>query len=373
MKKHLSMFLVLVLAFILLVPTQTAQAAIKLNKTKITISQGEYYTLKLSGTKSKITWTTNNKKIATVTSSGKVYGAKTGTAFITATVGNKQYTCKVLVAYPTLKNHTVKLRYGETYQVQINNLPKQYSYSDLKFNPDFPSFVEINDGGKITAKIPGTIRVTITFGSFKLYQTVIIQDYNSTETEYYINDNASFEYTEYNNNKQYIAYGKGDTFGLDYSIEYYNENNLVSVSNQQFAEISNNAIAILHIPNTDKEYTSTKLRFVRVSTGYKSYEKPDISINAVNPYAYDYTYYINSTPYYDTLNTIDLNVTNNTKSRQNLNASIVFYKAGKVVNVKYYKANLDIGTTIVKESAISDNRLSGEAYNPEYDNYEIFY
>lgn len=75
-----------------------AQAAtIKLNKTSLSLEVGKSYTLKVSGTKDKVTWTSSDKKVATVSSKGKVTGKKAGKATITATVNKKKFTCKVTV------------------------------------------------------------------------------------------------------------------------------------------------------------------------------------------------------------------------------------------------------------------------------------
>jgi hypothetical protein len=53
--------------------------------------------LKLKNNTKKIKWSTSNKKVATVTSKGKVKAKKAGKATITAKVGSKKYTCKVTV------------------------------------------------------------------------------------------------------------------------------------------------------------------------------------------------------------------------------------------------------------------------------------
>ena len=52
----------------------TAQAAtkVKINATKKTLVKGQTYTLKVSGTKKKVKWSTGKKSVATVNSKGKV-------------------------------------------------------------------------------------------------------------------------------------------------------------------------------------------------------------------------------------------------------------------------------------------------------------
>ncbi len=82
--------------------TATNPTKVTLNKTSATLTVGKTMTLKatLSPKKatSKLTWTSSNKKIATVDSSGKVKGVKAGTATITVKTANgKKATCKVTV------------------------------------------------------------------------------------------------------------------------------------------------------------------------------------------------------------------------------------------------------------------------------------
>lgn len=78
--------------------TAVAQAAtVKISKSKLTMEVAASTTLKITGTKSKVTWKTSNKAVATVTSKGVVKAQSVGTAKITATVNKKNYTCTVTV------------------------------------------------------------------------------------------------------------------------------------------------------------------------------------------------------------------------------------------------------------------------------------
>ena len=78
-----------------------------INKESKTLSIGEGYTLKVNGVTSKIKWSSNNTKIATVNSSGRVTAKKKGTATITAKVGKKKYKCKITVKEISFSNVTV--------------------------------------------------------------------------------------------------------------------------------------------------------------------------------------------------------------------------------------------------------------------------
>ena len=69
----------------------------KLNKTKITLTEGKSYNLKVKGisSKVKVTWKTTKKAVATVSSKGKVKAKKKGTAVIKATFKYKKSGKKV--------------------------------------------------------------------------------------------------------------------------------------------------------------------------------------------------------------------------------------------------------------------------------------
>ena len=75
---------------------------IKLNKTKLTLKVKKTVSLKATVTPAnssdKLTWTSSNKKIATVSSSGKVTAKKAGTVTITVkTASGKKAACKITV------------------------------------------------------------------------------------------------------------------------------------------------------------------------------------------------------------------------------------------------------------------------------------
>ena len=61
------------------------------------MNKGKSQTLKITGTKKKVTWKSSNKKIAKVSISGKVTALKVGTVTITGTVSGRKFTCQVIV------------------------------------------------------------------------------------------------------------------------------------------------------------------------------------------------------------------------------------------------------------------------------------
>ena len=51
-------------------------ASVKISKTKYKMNKGEKFTLKVTGTKKTVKWSSSNKKVATVNSKGKVTAKK---------------------------------------------------------------------------------------------------------------------------------------------------------------------------------------------------------------------------------------------------------------------------------------------------------
>lgn len=100
--KQIAIALVCCLILSVLMPCH-AQAArvVKLNKTKVTVQTGKTYKLKVTGTTKKVTWSSKNPKVATVTKQGLVKGVTPGSTKVVAKVGKKSYTCNVTVAIDT--------------------------------------------------------------------------------------------------------------------------------------------------------------------------------------------------------------------------------------------------------------------------------
>lgn len=104
MMKKCKLMLTLLLVFVVSVsfsmPTSAAtKATISLNKTSISITRGSSTVLKatVKGKSKKVTWSSKNSSIASVSSSGKVTAKKVGTTYITAKANGVSKTCKVQV------------------------------------------------------------------------------------------------------------------------------------------------------------------------------------------------------------------------------------------------------------------------------------
>lgn len=161
-KKVLAIALVLMLS-ILMIPLSNVSAAkkVKLNKTKATIYVGKTVTLKLKNNKKKVKWSSSNKKVATVSSKGKVKGKEAGKVTITAKVGKKRWDCKITVkkkkistknnnntnknstqpqTRPSLKIQLPDMPYTGIDYSYSNKVYKKYTLSSIRYEWDYDEF-----------------------------------------------------------------------------------------------------------------------------------------------------------------------------------------------------------------------------------------
>lgn len=124
MKKHskiIMLLLVLLVAALSTFPltTETQAATPKISRTKATLTKGKQLKLKVTGTKKKPKWSSDKKKVATVTNKGVVKARGKGTAKITAKVGKKKLVCRVMVEAPKLNKSHLTVEVGKTATLKV--------------------------------------------------------------------------------------------------------------------------------------------------------------------------------------------------------------------------------------------------------------
>lgn len=127
MKKILTILLMTML-IMACIPFTVHAATVKLNKKTASITVGKTVQLKLLNNNKKVTWTSSNKKIATVSSKGLVKGIKKGTCKITAKVGSKKYLCTVTVNAKAAKLNSSNIK---------TTLKAEYEYTGKEIKPVF--------------------------------------------------------------------------------------------------------------------------------------------------------------------------------------------------------------------------------------------
>lgn len=209
------------IAFALIVPlisqdsllgTTTEAAVVKLNKTKVTLNVGKSTQLSVKGTKKKVTWESLNKKVATVSSKGKVTAKKKGTAKIIAKVTGKKYICKVTVKEIPLKaislNKTsLKLDIDDTYNLKVKYLPTNTTVKkNVTWSSSNKNVANINKNGVIYAYNPGATIITAKVGNKKATCKVTVNDYyvydiTSSDIEFMVSSVDSTKVSVIVNNK----------------------------------------------------------------------------------------------------------------------------------------------------------------------------
>lgn len=167
-KKGKLLFLLLMLVFAMIMPTQ-AQAKLKISKKTVTLIKGQTTTLKVKGAKRKAKWTSSKKRVAAVNQKGKVTAKKKGTTTITAQINGKKLKCKVKVEDPRISAGKVSLYEGARVSLKIKGTKRKATW--YSSNPDIAS---VDQNGNVLALKSGTaiIRAKISKKYFSCIVTV---------------------------------------------------------------------------------------------------------------------------------------------------------------------------------------------------------
>ena len=151
---------------------QVKAKSIKLSKTTYTLKKGKKVKLKATilpkkSTQKKVIWSTNKKKIATVSKSGVVKAKKNGTAIITAKIKgtSKKAKCKIIVGTPVssvkLSDTSKQLEVGSKFQLKATVLPAKASVRSVSYQTSNKTIAEVTQSGVVTAKSAGSAVITV--------------------------------------------------------------------------------------------------------------------------------------------------------------------------------------------------------------------
>ncbi|MDE7298155.1 MAG: Ig-like domain-containing protein, partial [Lachnospiraceae bacterium] len=141
--------------------------AVSLTPKSLTLNPGKTRTLTPSltpeGAETTYTWTSSNKKVATV-KNGKVTTVGVGTAKITVKTANgKTATCTVTVKNPPegvkLSKTSISLKKGETYSLKATLTPSN-TYTTYTWTSSNKKVATVKNG-KVTAVGKGTATITV--------------------------------------------------------------------------------------------------------------------------------------------------------------------------------------------------------------------
>jgi hypothetical protein len=152
-------------------------AKVKLNKSKATIYVGKSVTLKVKGTKQKVTWKSSKRKVASVNAKGKVTAKKAGTTIISAKVQKKTYKCRITVKNPYLNKKNVTLQEGKNVTLKITGTKAK------KWSSSNKAVAVVNSKGKVTAKAEGVSTISCKGQNGKTYKCKITVTAKTSEAE----------------------------------------------------------------------------------------------------------------------------------------------------------------------------------------------
>ena len=109
----------------------------------------------IDGYSGKVTWSSSNKKIATVSSTGVIKGIKKGKATITAKAGGNTFKCTVTVKNPAMSRSSIRPIVGQKYTLSVRGGSGKITWSSSK-----KSVASVSSAGVVTAKKTGTATIT---------------------------------------------------------------------------------------------------------------------------------------------------------------------------------------------------------------------
>lgn len=156
-------------------PSEIKVNKITLNKTTASVTKGK--TLQLTATvtpgnatKKEVKWSTSNKNVAMVSTSGLVTAKSAGTATITCTAqdgSSVKATCKITVKNPvvkvtkvTLNKTTATLAPKETLTLKATVTPTNATNKAVTWKSSNTKIATVSSSGKVTAKAAGTVTIT---------------------------------------------------------------------------------------------------------------------------------------------------------------------------------------------------------------------
>lgn len=328
-------------------------AAIKISKRKATLIKGQTLKLEVRNNSNKIKWLTTNKKVATVTSKGKVKAKKAGTVTIIAKIGKKQYKCKIKVETPKISSSSITMIKGSSSTLSITGNTQKVKWSTSNKN-----IATVTSKGKIIAKNTGSTTITATIGTKKYKCKVTVKSELSQSDlkklikyESYEPSNSNYIVTKFTNTSSSPVYLE------KISIIYYNSGKMVYTDSDYDFLIHSNSEGLASFNKPKSPYTSFEISYSVANTN-----KYYIGASASDKIK------INSNKSVDGVtvsakNTLDKEITKS-------DIGIIFYKNNEVLDfdIKTIYSISSGSTQYIQFRGPIDNEYN----NITFDKYELF-
>jgi len=174
MKRRLIGFIIILALVTAYIPiTESGFAAsIKLNKKSAELLVGETLQLKLKGSEGTVTWSTANKKIATVNKSGLVTAKKIGQTVVKASFEGKEYTSKITVVKAKLNYKKHELKEGTMFDLKLDGA------TATSFKSSDTNIAKVTKTGTVTAVSIGNAVITVKDKAGNKYKCKVSVVYN---------------------------------------------------------------------------------------------------------------------------------------------------------------------------------------------------
>lgn len=165
-RKFTAVLLTLFLVLTAVTVPVSAKGKIAINKTSVTLKEGQSVQLKLKNATKYVSWTSSNQKVATVSGFGKVTAKNSGSAVIKAKSAGKTYRCKVTVKQTKLSRTSLTLSYGTKATIKLNNAAFKVAWFSSNQK------IAFCNNGTVEAKSVGTAVITAKCGG-KSYDCIV--------------------------------------------------------------------------------------------------------------------------------------------------------------------------------------------------------
>lgn len=156
--------------------TDKTEITISLDKNSATLYTKQSKTITLKATVTgdeKVTWSSDNTKVATVDATGKVTAKSAGTAVITAKAGNAEASCKVVVKKPslTVSKKTISLTKNKKAALHVTATPA----GKITFRSSNKKIATVSSKGIVKAKKKGKANITVSCNGVKKVVKVTVK------------------------------------------------------------------------------------------------------------------------------------------------------------------------------------------------------
>lgn len=135
--------------------------------------KGNSLTLKVKNNKKKVSWSSSNKKVVTVSSKGVVKAIGKGNANVTAKISGKKYVCKIKVETPSISVKSLSLYKNKTAKLTVkgNSQKVKWSSSNTKI-------AKVSTNGVVTGVKAGKAVITASVSNKKYKSTITVKNPN---------------------------------------------------------------------------------------------------------------------------------------------------------------------------------------------------